>query len=456
MNLPNLGNTNIIGLTNNASTNIDGVYFVNNCFTNTGFTKISVAEINSTGARNAAAGELVLPNIENTKLEFRGSDFTNMTKLTEVDLSNLQAASLSDSLTVNLGNVNGFIFQNCTALETVKYPNSIPSIPNNTFNGCTSLKNFNFSELTKLTSIGSGAFNGTGLSGTLDLSNSTLLTSINGYFIGGTQVEEVKLPNTITALATDAFRDTPNLKTLDLSNLTSKTLTLGVRAFAGAGFTEVDTVAPTGTSTGGNADSQTGKLLLPANKEIVFSNNIFYGMPNLTKAVIGSTSTTNNNNYVASFFSGSSKLKTIDLSKCESANYILNGTGGSKGRYPSFDGTAISEVKVGNPGNLAATDGQLLLPSSITELTTNSLNGIAGLTKLDLAAATSLTTIYANISNANISEIVLPTDQTVTIGGQGIELTAADQLVINGSIGSDAQFAANYFANNAVTRQIAS
>ncbi|MDE5651457.1 MAG: leucine-rich repeat domain-containing protein, partial [Ureaplasma sp.] len=82
MNLPNLGNTNIIGLTNNASTNIDGVYFVNNCFTNTGFTKISVAEINSTGARNAAAGELVLPNIENTKLEFRGSDFTNMTKLT--------------------------------------------------------------------------------------------------------------------------------------------------------------------------------------------------------------------------------------------------------------------------------------------------------------------------------------------------------------------------------------
>ncbi|MDE5651684.1 MAG: leucine-rich repeat domain-containing protein, partial [Ureaplasma sp.] len=340
------------------------------------------------------------------------------------------------------------------ALETVKYPNSIPSIPNNTFNGCTSLKNFNFSELTKLTSIGSGAFNNTGLSGSIDLSNCTKLTTIPGSFIAGTQVEEVKVPNTISTISTDAFSNTPNLKTLDLSNLTSNKLVLGSRVFSGAGFDEVDTVQPTGE----NADSQVGKLLLPANKEILFSNNIFYGMPNLTKAVIGSTSTTNNNSYVASFFSGSSKLKTIDLSKCESAAYILNGTNGSKGNAPSFNGTAINEVKVGNPGNLAATNGQLLLPSTIESLSTNSLNGMTSLTKLDLAAATSLTTIYANISNANISEIVLPTEQRIDMDGDSnddVILTPADQLVINGSIGSDAQFAANYFANNAVTSQIA-
>ncbi|MDE5617666.1 MAG: leucine-rich repeat domain-containing protein, partial [Ureaplasma sp.] len=104
---------------------------------------------------------------------------------------------------------------------------SIAAIPNNIFKGCSSLNNFNFNDLTNLTSIGTAAFQNSGLTNTIDLSNCTKLTSIPGYFISGTEVNEVKVPNTITSISETAFMDATSLNTLDLTNITSNNLNLG-------------------------------------------------------------------------------------------------------------------------------------------------------------------------------------------------------------------------------------
>ncbi|MDE5617853.1 MAG: leucine-rich repeat domain-containing protein, partial [Ureaplasma sp.] len=108
--------------------------------------------------------------MSNTNLEFRNSIFSNMKQLREIDLSNLSAGAAEDAsetlLTTNITNFTGFIFENCTALTTVNYPKSIAAIPAYIFKGCSSLNDFNFNDLTNLTSIGTAAFQNSGLSGT--------------------------------------------------------------------------------------------------------------------------------------------------------------------------------------------------------------------------------------------------------------------------------------------------
>ncbi|MDE5617791.1 MAG: leucine-rich repeat domain-containing protein, partial [Ureaplasma sp.] len=358
------------------------------------------------------------------------------------DLSNLSASAAEGAsetlLTTNITNFTGFIFENCTALTTVNYPKSIAAIPNNIFKGCSSLNNFNFNDLTNLTSIGTAAFQNSGLSGTIDLTSCTKLTSIPGYFISGTEVNEVKVPNTITSISESAFMDATSLNTLDLTNITSNNLNLGRNSLRNTGLTEVDTVAATG-----NGSSQTG-LLLPTNKEIILAgNDQFSNMPNLTSVKLESTSETNNGNTnPLGVFTNSSKLKTIDLSKFKAVQYIVNGNSNNKGTYSCFKGLPnITEMKVVNVDNkVSATDGQLLLPNTLTSYSQYAFQGMTGLTKVDLNAATNLTTINANaFAQSPITELTLPTSTTVSVGGVDINLTPVSQLVINGVIGGALQ-----------------
>ncbi|MDE7221904.1 MAG: leucine-rich repeat domain-containing protein, partial [Ureaplasma sp.] len=134
-----------------------------------------------------------------------------------------------------------------------------------------------------------------------------------------------------------------------------------------------------------------------------------------------------------------------------------DGPSSTSKRVPIFQNTAIKEMKiVSDNNNVSVTDGQLLLPNTITMLATNCLANTASLTKVDLSAATNLTTINANaFAQSPITELTLPTSTTVNIGGVDIVQSPASQLAINGVIGNNTQFAADYFASTPVVRAIA-
>ena len=106
-------------------------------------------------------------------------------------------------------------------LTSVRLPKVTRSIGYYAFDGCTNLKEVNFTELANLENIYTDAFQSTNLQ-EIDLRN-TKLTEIEGAFRNVKNIENIKLPQAIIKLG-DVFRGS-TLTEIDLSNYTNlKTL----------------------------------------------------------------------------------------------------------------------------------------------------------------------------------------------------------------------------------------
>lgn len=231
---------------------------------------------NNTDAGSSLAGVVNLPNLSSlgnyaftrthiTEIQCLGS----ITGLGGIAYGRGQFYECKELVSVNLPSTlatcNGNSFQYCTALTTVtKEGNSLFSIGNNCFDGCSLLSSFPFDKVStidqyafrncialtginginitsigpycfaycsnltgslnfpNLTSLGSSCFRGTKISSIISLGN---ITSIDSHcFRDNSSLTSVVLPSTITSIGQEAFRACSSLTSFTIYATTPPTL----------------------------------------------------------------------------------------------------------------------------------------------------------------------------------------------------------------------------------------
>ena len=113
---------------------------------------------------------------------------------------------------IKSGTLGNTVFGECTALSEVEFNPSMDYIPPNTFQGCTSLKEFNFPS--NITAIGSSAFMKSGLVNVTVPDNITVIN--DRVFFMCPNLESIHFPETLTDLGNSAVSGSEKLKSANV------------------------------------------------------------------------------------------------------------------------------------------------------------------------------------------------------------------------------------------------
>ena len=160
-------------------------------------------------------------------VEYAMKDETKVvdTQFFDFDILGIESVEIPDSVT-SIGD-NAFV--GCSGLTAFKLPIDITSIGYGAFAGCSGLKTVDLTSYSKLTSIGDGAF--AGCTGLTSITIPDSVTSIGSEaFTDCTGLTAFKLPIDITSIGSGAFAGCSGLKTVDLTSY-SKLTSIGDSAF---------------------------------------------------------------------------------------------------------------------------------------------------------------------------------------------------------------------------------
>lgn len=183
--------------------------------------------------------------------EYVGPNYTAIPASKYINNTELSEVIIPDSVTT----INNYVFRGCTNLSYINLEN-IKTINTMAFENC--FKNVSFSiNDPNLTSIGSGVFYGSGI---VKIENLGKITSIpnhvwadsayKGAFAYCNKLENVVLPNTLKTIGSYAFYNCTNLKTIDLP---STITTINESIFLNCTKLEIDVNLPNLTSMTGPA-----------------------------------------------------------------------------------------------------------------------------------------------------------------------------------------------------------
>ena len=189
------------------------------------------------------------------------------------DKTSLVNLNLSNSVT-SIGNS---AFSGCSGLTSATIPNSMTSIGNSAFSGCTGLTSVEIPN--SVTTIGESAFSAcTGLT-SVTIPNS--VTSVGASaFSGCTGLTSVTIPNSVTSIGNSAFSYCNGLTSVSIPNSVNS---IGRSAFeCCSGLTSI-TIPNSVTSINGKAFSGCNKLRSITSKienpeNVTYGSNIFQGV----------------------------------------------------------------------------------------------------------------------------------------------------------------------------------
>lgn len=341
-----------------------------------------------TGYTNIVDGKLIPTGaFESTNLEsikFVGTNLTNIGPQSFKDIVSLKEISLPNSVKT----IEQQAFSGCTKIETVNLENVI-SIGTDAFRETHELKSLTFnSESIKLNSIGNGAFMNSGLNGKLDLSLATNLYEIGSYAFSGTGLTEVVLPSSLTLLDGGVFQDCKQLVTVNLD----KTQVKIIKPSTFQGCIELKNVS------------------FP-NKLLSIGEDAFNNAKKLEKLDLSNTDI---NTFGNNSFQDTIMLNTIDLPNEDTLTVIGSG---------AFLNSGITRL-----AKKSTTGSVITLPATVGKLG-NSAFANSKITSFDMSAVTSttLTILPADFfNNATSLETVRLSNAIKTIGENAF--TGANKL----------------------------
>jgi|GEM_PF-714825 len=232
----------------------------------------------------AATGEITIPNSVTSIGE---KAFSGCTGLTSVTIPN------------SVTSIGSSAFSGCTGLTSITIPNGVTSIGNNAFYNCSSLTSITIPN--SVTSIGNSAFSGCSSLTSITIPNS--VTSIGNYaFYNCSSLTSVTIPNSVTSIGNYAFNNVPNI----VYSGTATGAPWGARSLNG--YVEENLVYRDATKTELLACSSaaTGEITIP-NDVTSIGNYAFRGCSSLTSITIPNSVTS----IGSEAFSGCSSLEDI-------------------------------------------------------------------------------------------------------------------------------------------------
>ena len=258
-----------------------------------------------------------------------------------------------------------------TEITNLVIPNSVTSIGEGAFGGCSSLTSITIPN--SVTSIGAEAFGG--CSGLTSVTIPNSVTSIGHFAFGGCSgLTSVTIPNSVTSIGHDAFRGCSGLTSITIPNsvtsigggafsgcsgLTSVTIGSGVTsignyAFEGCSDLTSITIPNSVTSIGNRAFRNCSGLtsITIPNSVTSIGSSAFYGCSGLTSITIPNSVTSIGNDA----FCDCSGLTSITIpnsvtsignyafSSCSGLTSVTIGSGVTSIGYKAFDGVDIPTV----------------------------------------------------------------------------------------------------------------
>ena len=220
----------------------------------TGLTAIEIPNSVTSIGSSAFEGCTGLTSIEipNSVTSIGSSAFEGCTGLTSIEIPN------------SVTSINDNVFQNCTGLTSLTIPNSVTSIGSNAFYGCVNLTNISVSpENEKYCSIDGVLYS---------KDKSQIIVCPAG------KKGSVIIPNSITEIGADAFRDCSGLTSIEIPNSVTY---IGEYAFSECtGLTQI-VIQSSVTSIGKyafNGCNLHPLKIMSVNPQIYISNKAFYGL----------------------------------------------------------------------------------------------------------------------------------------------------------------------------------
>ena len=133
---------------------------------------------------------------------------TNCNAIIETATNTLIAGCMNTAIPNSVTSIGDKAFSGCSSLTIINIPNSVTSIGDEAFSGCSSLTSIMIPN--SVTTIGNDAFEGCSGLTAVNIPNS--VTSIgNRAFSNCSSLTSIMIPNSVTSIGDDAFSDCPSL-----------------------------------------------------------------------------------------------------------------------------------------------------------------------------------------------------------------------------------------------------
>ncbi len=314
----------------------------------------------------------------------------------------------------NVVAVAGNAFSDKTGITSVTIPDTVKTIGDSAFRGCTALNAMTFSGTAGLTSIGKEAFRDTALT---SVSIPSSVTSIGDAAFAESSLTSIVIPNTVTSLGGGMFYNCTSLTAVTLPENASVT-SLASYDFGGTegerGFFE--------------GCSSLTSVTTPANITNI-GNCAFKNCTELTGVTYGGAVTS----IGKEAFCGCSKLTaaTVPAGVTEVSEGAFSSSGITS---VNFEGTAVTKVgKNAFSGCTGLTS--VTIPDSVTALDEKAFAGCAGLSSVSIGSG--ITTIasdaFENCPNLLLISIDRTTREVTSMTGEDTRWGAGETCAVCGN-----------------------
>ena len=376
-----------------------------------------------TGIGSCTDTEIVIPK------KYNGNLVTSIGNSAFYYCSRLTSITIPNSVTT----IGNYAFGYCSSLTSITIPNSVTTIGDSAFYVCSSLKGVYITDLEKwckisfssytsnplyyahnlylnnqlvtnlvipntITTIGNCAFNGCSSLTNITIPNS--VTSVGAYaFYGCSGLTSITIPNSVTTIGNSAFDDCSGLKGVYITDLEKWCKISFVANSSNPLYCAHDLYL----------NNQLVTNLVIPNSVTTIGNSAFNGCSSLTSITIPNSVTTIGN----SAFNGCSKLTSITIpnSVTTIGDYAFYGCNGLTSITIPNRVTTIGKSAFYNCSSLTS----ITIPNSVTTIGKSAFNGCSGLTSITIP--NSVTTIGESVFNgcSRLISITIPNSVT-TIG----------------------------------------